>query len=102
MSTRRGTSSDWQELLLGDYEINSPLEWEHLVWVLIFLQLRAVMELLADMKNMGSKVLRETQTASLAQAEIRIGEPQVIDWYGLFALRKTPTNSIGLLASTKE
>lgn len=75
MSTRTGTSSsDWQELLLGDYEISSPLEWEHLVRVLIFLQLRAVMELLADMKNMGSTVLGEMQTASLAQAEIRLGE----------------------------
>ena len=74
MSTRTGTSSDWRQLLLGDYEISSPLEWEHLVRVLIILQLRAVMELLADMKNMGSKVLGETQTASLAQAEIRVGE----------------------------
>lgn len=73
-STRTGTSSDWQELLLGDYEITSPLEWEHLVRVLIFLQLRAVMELLADLKNMGSKVLGETQTASLAQAEMKVGE----------------------------
>ena len=72
MSTRTGT--DWRELLLGDYEINSPLEWEHLVGVLIFLQLRAVMELLADMKNMGSAVLGETQMASLAQAEIRVSE----------------------------
>lgn len=74
MSTRTGTSSDWRQLLLGDYEISSPLEWEHLVRILIILQLRAVMELLADMKNMGSKVLGETQTASLAQAEIRVGE----------------------------
>ena len=72
MSTRTGTSSDWQELLLGDYEISSRLEWEHLVRVLIFFQLRAVMELLADMKNMGSKVLGETQTVSLGQAEIRV------------------------------
>lgn len=74
MSTRTGPSSDWRELLLGDYEISSRLEWEHLVRVVIFLQLRAVMELLADMKNMGSKVLGETQTASLAQGEIRVGE----------------------------
>ena len=74
MSMRTSTSSDWQELLLGDYEISSPLEWEHLVRVLIFLQLRAVMELLADMKNMNSNILGETQTASLAQAEVRIGE----------------------------
>lgn len=32
------------------------------------------MELLAVMKNIGSKVLGETQTASLAQAERRVGE----------------------------
>jgi hypothetical protein len=33
------TSSDWQELLLGDYEINPSMEWEYLDRVLIFLQL---------------------------------------------------------------
>lgn len=65
---------DWRELLLGDYEISSALEWEHLVRVLIFLQLRAVMELLADVKSMGGEVLGETLSASLAQAEIRLGE----------------------------
>lgn len=74
MSTRTGTSSDWRELLLGDYEISSPLEWENLVRVLIIFQLRAMMELLADTKNMGSNFLGETQTVSLAQAEIRVGE----------------------------
>lgn len=74
MSTRTGTSSDWRELHLGDYQISSSLEWKHLVRVLILLQLRAVMELLADMKSMGSRVLGETQAASLAQAEIRVGE----------------------------
>ncbi|KAI4233600.1 MAG: hypothetical protein LQ352_008238, partial [Teloschistes flavicans] len=31
ISTRTSTSSDWQEVLLGDYEISSPLEWDHLV-----------------------------------------------------------------------
>ena len=72
--TRTGTSSDWRELLLGDYEVSSLLEWEHLVRVLIGLQLRAVMGLLADIKSKGSSVLGETQTASLAQAEITIGE----------------------------
>lgn len=74
MSTRTGTSSDWQEVLLGDYEISSSLEWDHLVRVLIYLQLRAVMELLADMKDMGSKFLGEMQAACLAQAEIRVSE----------------------------
>ncbi|KAF7126041.1 hypothetical protein CNMCM5793_002400 [Aspergillus hiratsukae] len=67
-------STDWRELLLGDYEISSALEWEHLVRVLIFLQLRAVMELLADVKSMGGEVLGETLSASLAQAEVRLGE----------------------------
>ncbi|KAL8856754.1 MAG: hypothetical protein Q9178_006712 [Gyalolechia marmorata] len=68
------TPSVWRELFLGDYKISSSLEWEHLVRVLISLQLKAVMELLADMKNMGSTVLGETQRASLAQAERRVGE----------------------------
>ncbi|KAF7177731.1 hypothetical protein CNMCM7691_006127 [Aspergillus felis] len=67
-------SADWRELLLGDYEISSPQEWEHLVRVLISLQLRAVMELLADVKSTGGEVLGETLSASLAQAEIRLGE----------------------------
>ena len=74
VSTCTSTSSNWQELLLGDYEISSPLEWEYLVRVLIFLQLRAVTELLADMKNMSSMFLGETQTTSLTQAQIRVGE----------------------------
>ena len=69
-----GASSDWQVLLLGDYEISSLLEWEHVVRVLIFLQLREVMELLADMKKTGSKVLGETQMAGLVQAEIKAGK----------------------------
>ncbi|KAL8929203.1 MAG: hypothetical protein Q9208_001286 [Pyrenodesmia sp. 3 TL-2023] len=73
-STRTGTPSVWRELLLGDYEISSSLEWEHLVRVLISLQLKAVMQLLADMKDMGGTVLGEMQRASLAQAERRIGE----------------------------
>ena len=72
--TRTSTSSYWRELLLGDYEVSSPLEWEHLVRVLIGLQLRAVMGLLADIKSIGSRVLGETQTASLAQAEVAVGE----------------------------
>jgi hypothetical protein len=74
ISTQIDASSDWQELLLGDYEINSSLEWEHLVRVLIFLQLRAVIDLLKDMKSMGSKVLGETQMAILVQAEMRVAE----------------------------
>lgn len=73
-SARTETSSDWQELLVGDYEISSSLEWEHLIRVLIFLQLRAVMELLVDIKNVGSKVLGETQITSLAKAGLMIGE----------------------------
>lgn len=74
LPTRADMSSDWRGLLVGDYEISSPLEWEHVVRVLICLQLRAVMGLLADMKSTGSKVLREMQTATLAQAEITVGK----------------------------
>ena len=73
-STRTGTLPGWRELFLGDYEINSPLEWEHLVRVLILLQLRGVMALLADTENMGSEVLGETLTASLAQGKVRVSE----------------------------
>ncbi|KAL9622289.1 MAG: hypothetical protein Q9160_003300 [Pyrenula sp. 1 TL-2023] len=69
-----GTSPDWQELLLGDYEISSPLEWERLVRVLISLQLKAVTELSADIKIMGSRFLGDTQAASLAQVEMRLGQ----------------------------
>lgn len=71
---RKGTSSDWQELLLGDYDISSPLEWDHLVRVLISLQLRSMMELLADIKDVGSTVLGETQLIKLGQAETRVGD----------------------------
>ena len=74
ISANTSTSSDWQELLLGDYEVSSSVEWEHLVRVLIFLQLRAVIELLGDMKAMGSKVLGDTQTARIGQSETRVGE----------------------------
>jgi hypothetical protein len=66
--------SDWRELLLGDYEVSSRREWEHLVRVLILLQLRAVMELLADMKKVGGDVLGEMQKASLARAESNVCE----------------------------
>ena len=68
------STPNWRELLLGDYEISSPLEWEHLVRVLIALQLRALRELLGDMKCLAWKALGETQTASLARAERRVGE----------------------------
>ncbi|KAL2830449.1 hypothetical protein BDW59DRAFT_158359 [Aspergillus cavernicola] len=68
------TPPDWREMLLGDYEISSAVEWEHIVRVLIVLQIRGVMELLADMRNICSEALGEMQTASLAQAEVRVGE----------------------------
>ena len=66
-----GTSSGLQELYLDDYQVNSLLEWEHVVRVLIFLQLKEVMELLTDMKKTSSKSLGETQMAGLVQAEIK-------------------------------
>jgi hypothetical protein len=59
---------------LGDYELNASLEWEHLVWGLIFLQLRAVEDLLTDMKSIDSKVLGDTQMAILVQAETTVGD----------------------------
>lgn len=74
MPARTSSSSNWRELLPGDYEISSPLEWEHLVRVVISLQLRAVRGLVADMEDMGNRVLGQTQTASLARAEIRVAQ----------------------------
>ncbi|KAK6447277.1 hypothetical protein FP744_10003527 [Trichoderma asperellum] len=68
------TESSWRGLLFGDYEISSSLEWEYLVGLLIFLQLKALLQLLADIKETGSMMLGETQMASLTQAEMRIGE----------------------------
>ncbi|KAL3471912.1 hypothetical protein BJX99DRAFT_236603 [Aspergillus californicus] len=61
-------------MLLGDYEISSATEWEHIVRVLIVLQMRGVMELLGDLKNICSDVLGETQTACLVQAEMRVSQ----------------------------
>lgn len=55
ISSETRTPPDWQRLLLGDYEISSPLEWEHLVRVLIFLQLRAIRDLAANITNVGGK-----------------------------------------------
>lgn len=47
------------------------------------------MKLLTNMKNMDSKVLGETQTASLAQAEIRVGELEK-DIYTLYSFNAGP------------
>ncbi|KAL9609844.1 MAG: hypothetical protein Q9167_005411 [Letrouitia subvulpina] len=77
MLVRTGTSSDWQELLVGNYEINSSLEWEHVVRLLLFLQLNAAVELLADLKKIGSELLGETQIASLAQAETKVSQLRI-------------------------
>lgn len=68
------SSLDWQELLVGDYEISSRLEWEQLLRVLLSLQLKAVMGLLAEVKNKGSQALGDHQTTSLSQAEVKVGE----------------------------
>jgi hypothetical protein len=66
------TCSRWQELHLGDYEINSALEWDHLVRALINFQLRAAKGLLGDVKSMGTMILGDAQTESLTRAETRI------------------------------
>lgn len=68
------SSPHWRQLFLGDYEISSSREWEHLVRVLIALQFKAMMDLLAEMKNMGGSLLGQTQMASLAQAERKLGQ----------------------------
>ena len=68
------TSSGWQELLLGDYEINSVQEWDYLVRALINLQLKAMKGLLEDMKSMGTMILGDAQTKSLTRAETTISK----------------------------
>ncbi|KAH7562074.1 hypothetical protein BM1_03178 [Bipolaris maydis] len=68
-SPSRPTTSGWQQLLLGDYKINSALEWDHLVRALINFQLRAVKALLCDVKSIGTMILGDAQKESLARAE---------------------------------
>jgi hypothetical protein len=73
ISTRTRSSSDatlskWRELLVGDYEVNSQLEWEHLMRVLISVQLHTVMELLADTWKLRGAALTEMQGASLTRS----------------------------------
>ncbi|EUC46612.1 hypothetical protein COCMIDRAFT_92540 [Bipolaris oryzae ATCC 44560] len=68
-SPSQPTTSGWQQLLLGDYKINSALEWDHLVRALINFQLRAVRALLGDVKSIGTMILGDAQKESLARAE---------------------------------
>ncbi len=67
-------SNGWQELFFGDYEITCPREWEYLVRTLILIQLTSLMDMLADLKRAGGKLLGETQKANLSQATFRLGE----------------------------
>jgi hypothetical protein len=73
-STPSRTSSGWRELFLGDYEINSALEWDHLVRALINFQLRAVKGLLGDVKSIGTMILGDAQTEGLTRAVTRISK----------------------------
>ena len=66
--------SDWRELRLGDYEIDSRTEWEQLVRVLISVRLRAVRDLVADMQNVGRGVLREMYMKCLGVVRRRVCE----------------------------
>ncbi|EUC26753.1 hypothetical protein COCCADRAFT_113474 [Bipolaris zeicola 26-R-13] len=68
-SPSRPTTPGWQQLLLGDYKINSALEWDHLVRALINFQLRAIKALLGDVKSIGTMILGDAQKESLAHAE---------------------------------
>ncbi|KAL2802054.1 hypothetical protein BJX63DRAFT_415992 [Aspergillus granulosus] len=67
-------SPGWRKMFLGDYEISSVTEWEHIMGVLIELQIRGVVELLADMRNICGDALADSQMASLARAEAKLGE----------------------------
>ncbi|KAI3326692.1 fungal Zn binuclear cluster domain-containing protein [Xylariaceae sp. AK1471] len=72
--TRTGISPDWQELLLGDYEISSITEWNHVVGVIVLLQLKMIMKIIADIKCQASIILEETQKVKLEQSERRVYE----------------------------
>ncbi|KAI3319151.1 HET-domain-containing protein [Xylariaceae sp. AK1471] len=71
---RSASAPDWQELLLGDYEISSITEWNHVVGVIVLLQFKMVMEILEDIKFQASIILEETQKAKLEQSKTRISE----------------------------
>ncbi|KAJ8113432.1 hypothetical protein OPT61_g4435 [Boeremia exigua] len=62
----------WRNLLIGDYEVNSSVEWEYVVRSLISLQFKALLQLLGEIKIIGGKDLGDAQILSLTQAEIRI------------------------------
>jgi hypothetical protein len=64
----------WREMLLGDYEISSVMEWEHIIRVLIVLQIRGVVDLLGNMRNVFGEYLGERRMASLARSESRLAE----------------------------
>ncbi|KAI8623348.1 fungal Zn binuclear cluster domain-containing protein [Xylariaceae sp. FL1651] len=72
--TRTGASRDWQELLFGDYEISSITEWNHVVGIIVLLQFKIVMEVIADMKCEAGIILEETQKVKLGQSETRVCE----------------------------
>lgn len=61
-------------MFLGDYEVNSPVEWDYLVRVLIVLQLRGLQSFLAEMKKVAQPALRDTQFSKLLMLEGQVAE----------------------------
>ncbi|KAL2859547.1 hypothetical protein BJX68DRAFT_261974 [Aspergillus pseudodeflectus] len=64
----------WREMLLGDYEISSVAEWQQIMRVLIVLQIKGVVELLGDLRNVCAEALGESRMASLARSERILAE----------------------------
>lgn len=64
----------WKGLLIGDYEVNDSVEWESVVRLLISLQLKSLLQLLAEIKDAAKDMLGHAHTRRLTQAERKIGE----------------------------
>jgi hypothetical protein len=73
-STPSTSVAGWQELFLGDYEISSITEWNHVVGVIVLLQFKMIMEIIAEMKCQATIILEETQKVKLEQSEAWVCE----------------------------
>jgi hypothetical protein len=62
-----------QKLSVGDYKVDLPLEWCHLMRVIIIMQLRGLKSLVVNMKVMASSAARESQFLLLLATEKRVG-----------------------------
>lgn len=76
-TSSRGQAEYRQKVFFGNYAINLPEEWEHLIGLLIFLQLKSLGSLLAKMKMVASSELRGSQHTVLLAAERRVRDTAV-------------------------